>query len=118
MHGQLDSRNKGNIPRRAGASDENVHGWVSPDEKVGPGRVNPMGAVENMEVQDVTDYGKKVLDKITGGDGTVDGKKLNDNMKRESAADVPINTMVKKDLKRQGRTLPFSLHRIRVLLSS
>ncbi|WP_323074163.1 hypothetical protein [Mycetohabitans endofungorum] len=74
-----------------------MNAWASPDKEVGAGRVNPMGAVESMELRDVTDYGKKVLDKITGGDGTADGEKLSSNMKRESAANVQINTGEKKD---------------------
>jgi conjugal transfer mating pair stabilization protein TraG len=82
---------------RAEALDENVNAWASPDKEVGAGRVNQMGVVEDMEVRDVKDYGKKVLDKITGGDGTADGEKLSDNMKRESAANVQINTGGKKD---------------------
>ncbi|WP_338927518.1 conjugal transfer protein TraG N-terminal domain-containing protein [Mycetohabitans endofungorum] len=97
VHGQLDPKSKGSIPARAQALDENVNAWASPDKEVGAGRANPMGAVESMELRDVTDYGKKVLDKITGGDGTADGEKLSDNMKRESAANVQINTGEKKD---------------------
>lgn len=33
----------------------------------------------------------KTWDKITGGDGTADGEKLNDNMKRETGSTVQIN---------------------------
>ncbi|WP_459203449.1 conjugal transfer protein TraG N-terminal domain-containing protein (plasmid) [Ralstonia pseudosolanacearum] len=97
VQGQFDPKNKASIPARAGALDENVGAWASPDKKLGEGRANPMGVVEDMEGRDIKDTALKAWDKITGGDGTADGEKLNDNMKRESAANVQINTGVKRD---------------------
>lgn len=83
VEGNLNPDNKTSIPARAGSFDENVQAWASPDKKVGEGRANPMGVVEDMEGRDIKDTGKKVWDKLTGGDGTADGEKLNDNKKRE-----------------------------------
>lgn len=85
VEGNLNPDNKTSIPARAGAFDENVQAWASPDKKVGEGRANPMGVVEDMEGRDIKDTGKKVWDKLTGGDGTADGEKLNDNKKREDS---------------------------------
>lgn len=96
VQGQLDPKSKGSIPARAGALDENVNAWASPDKKLGEGRANPMAVVEDMEGRDIKDTGLKVWDKLTGGDGTADGEKLNDNMRRETAAGVTINTGGKK----------------------
>lgn len=92
VQGQLDPKNKASIPARAGALDENVNAWASPDKKLGEGRANPMAVVEDMEGRDIKDTGLKVWDKLTGGDGTADGEKLNDNMRRETAAGVNINS--------------------------
>lgn len=55
-----------------------------------------MAVVEDMEGRDIKDTGLKLWDKLTGGDGTADGEKLNDNMRRKTAAGVPINTGGKK----------------------
>jgi conjugal transfer mating pair stabilization protein TraG len=86
VEGNLNPGNKGSIPARSGAFDENVQAWASHDKKVGEGRANPMAVVEGMEGRDIKDTGKKVWDKLTGGDGTADGEKLNDNKKREDNA--------------------------------
>ncbi len=91
VQGQLDPKNKGSIPARAGALDENVHAWASPDKAVGEGRANPAAVNEGNMIRDGQDTVLKAWDKLTGGDGTADGEKLNDNMKRETAASVPIN---------------------------
>ncbi|MGP8438176.1 conjugal transfer protein TraG N-terminal domain-containing protein [Paraburkholderia fungorum] len=85
VEGNLNPDNKTSIPARAGAFDENVKAWASPDKKVGEGRANPMDVVEGVEGRDMKDTGKKVWDKLTGGDGTADGEKLNDNKKREDS---------------------------------
>lgn len=85
VEGNLNPDNKTSIPARAGAFDENVNAWASPDKKVGEGRANPMGVVEDMEGRDIKDTAKKTWDKLTGGDGTADGEKLNDNKKREDS---------------------------------
>jgi len=42
-------------------------------------------------IRDGKDTVQKAWDKLTGGDGTADGEKLNDNMKRDTAASVQIN---------------------------
>lgn len=86
VESNLNPDNKTSIPARAGAFDENVEAWASHDKKVGEGRANPMAVVEGMEGRDIKDTGKKVWDKLTGGDGTADGEKLNDNKKREDNA--------------------------------
>lgn len=91
VQGQLDPKNEGSIPARAGALDENVNAWASPDKKIGEGRANPAAVTEDMMIRDGKDAALKVWDKVTGGDGTADGEKLNDNMKRETAAPVQIN---------------------------
>ncbi|WP_231753774.1 conjugal transfer protein TraG N-terminal domain-containing protein, partial [Burkholderia savannae] len=88
---QLDPSRKGSMSERTSALDENVRAWASPDKALGEGRANPMNVVENMEGRDVKDYARKVVDKVTGGDGTADGEKLTDNMRRETAAEIPIN---------------------------
>jgi conjugal transfer mating pair stabilization protein TraG len=92
VEGQLDPKNKESIPARTGALDENVRAWASPDKAVGEGRANPAAVTEDMVGRDVKDTALKVWDKLTGGDGTADGEKLNDNMKRETAAEVKINS--------------------------
>lgn len=92
VEGQLDPKNKESIPARTRALDENVRAWASPDKAVGEGRANPAAVTEDMVVRDVKDTALKVWDKLTGGDGTADGEKLNDNMKRETAAEVKINS--------------------------
>jgi len=91
VQGQLDPKNKGSIPARAGALDENVNAWASPDKAVGAGRANPAAVNEDNMIRDGKDTVQKAWDKLTGGDGTADGEKLNDNMKRETAASVQIN---------------------------
>lgn len=96
VEGQLDPKNKGSIPARTGALDDNVHAWASPDKKVGEGRANPMGVVEDMEGRDIKDSALKAWDKLTGGDGTADGEKLSDNMKRETSASPSINSGTKR----------------------
>ncbi|KVV25117.1 conjugal transfer protein TraG [Burkholderia cepacia] len=88
---QLDPSQKGSISERTSKFDENVRAWASPDKALGEGRANPMNVVENMEGRDVKDYARKVVDKVTGGDGTADGEKLTDNMRRETAAEIRIN---------------------------
>lgn len=97
VQGQLDPKNKGSIPARAGSLDENVNAWASPDKKLGDGRANPMAVVEGMEGRDIKDSALKAWDKIKGGDGMADGEKLNDNMRRETAAGVQVNSGVKKN---------------------
>jgi conjugal transfer mating pair stabilization protein TraG len=96
VEGQLDPKNKDSIPARAGALNDNVHAWASPDKKVGEGRPNPMGVVEDMEGRDIKDSALKAWDKLTGGDGTADGEKLTDNMKRETSASPRINSGTKR----------------------
>lgn len=96
VEGQLDPKNKGSIPARTGALDDNVHAWASPDKKVGEGRANPLGVVEDMEGRDIKDSALKGWDKLTGGDGTADGEKLTDNMKRETSASPQINSGTKR----------------------
>ena len=91
VQGQLDPQHKGSIPARAAALDENVHAWASPDKAMGEGRANPAQVTEGAMLRDGKDTVKKVWDKVKGGDGTADGEKLNDNMKRETAASVSIN---------------------------
>ncbi len=93
---QLDSTDKGSIPSRTKALDENVHAWASPDKAIGRGRFNMMKAVEDTEGHDMADYGAKVINTITGGEGTADGEKLTDNMKRKESASLSINTEFKK----------------------
>lgn len=85
VEGNLNPDNKTSIPARAAAFDENVNAWASPDKKVGEGRANPTAVIEGVEGRDAKDYVKKVVDKWTGGDGTADGEKLNDNKKREDS---------------------------------
>ena len=91
VQGHLDPKNKGSIPARSGALDQNVNAWASPDKAVGAGRANPAAVNEDNMIRDGKDAFWKALDKVTGGDGTADGEKLNDNMKRETAASVQIN---------------------------
>lgn len=91
VQGQLDPKNTGSIPARAAHLDENVNAWASPDKKLGEGRANPLAVVEDMEGRDIKDTALKVWDRLTGGDGTADGEKLNDNQRREASADVKIN---------------------------
>lgn len=89
---QLNPTVPGSMQSRAGALDENAAAWASADKKLGEGRANPMGVVEDMEGRDVKDTVLKTWDKLTGGDGTADGEKLNDNMKRETSSSVQINS--------------------------
>ena len=91
VQGQLDPKNNGSIPARSGALDENVNAWASPDKAVGAGRANPTAVNANNMIRDGKDTLLKLWDKLTGGDGTADGEKLNDNMKRETASSVQIN---------------------------
>ena len=93
---QLDPKAKGSIPERAGALDENAAAWASADKKLGEGRANPMGVVEDMEGRDLKDTGLKLWDRFKGGDGTADGETLSDNKKRETGSTVPINPTQKK----------------------
>lgn len=88
---QLNPTASGSIEQRAGALDENAAAWASADKKLGEGRANPMGVVEDMEGRDVKDTVLKTWDKIKGGDGMADGEKLNDNIKRETGSTVQIN---------------------------
>ena len=55
-----------------------------------------MGVVEDMEGRDIKDSALKAWDKLTGGDGTADGEKLTDNMKRETSASPSINSGTKR----------------------
>jgi conjugal transfer mating pair stabilization protein TraG len=71
--------------------DENVNAWASPDKAVGEGRANPAAVNEGNMLRDGKDTALKTWDWMTGGDGTADGEKLNENMKRETAAPVQIN---------------------------
>lgn len=96
VKGQLDPQNAASIPARATAHDENIKAWASPDKEVGAGRANPMAVVEDAEIRDVKDTGQKMWDKLTGGDGTADGEKLNDNQKRGTGSSLPINSDVTK----------------------
>ena len=91
VQGQLNPKNKESIPARAGALDENVNAWASPDKAVGEGRANPAAVNEGNMLRDGKDTALKTWDWMTGGDGTADGEKLNENMKRETAAPVQIN---------------------------
>ena len=86
VENNLNPNNITSIPARVGAFNENVEAWASHDKKIGEGRANPMAVVEGMEARDIMDVGKKILDKLIGGDGTADGEKLNDNKKREDNA--------------------------------
>lgn len=92
---QLDPKNKGSIPSRAAKLDENVTAFASPDKEIGAGRANPAAMNEESMKRDVVDSFDKLVDKVTGGDGMADGEKLNDNMKRTTAAQVPINDRIK-----------------------
>ncbi len=96
VQGQLDLKNPASIPARAATLDENVNAWASPDKKIGEGRANPLAVVEDMEGRDIKDTALKVWDRLTGGDGTADGEKLNDNQRRESGVDVRLDAGVKK----------------------
>lgn len=89
---QLNPTTPGSMQARAGALDENAAAWASGDKKMGEGRANPMAVVEDMEGRDVKDTVLKTWDKLTGGDGTADGEKLNDNTKRETGSSVQINS--------------------------
>lgn len=80
----VDATQTTSLPGRAAAFDENVQAWASYDKKPGEGRANPMQVVEAAEILDLKDTGRKALDLLTGGDGTADGEKLNDNKKREN----------------------------------
>ncbi len=91
-----DPNMAGSIQQRAAAFDENVRAWASHDKRVGEGRANPMSVVEGIEMRDASDTVKKVWDKVTGGDGTADGERLNENKKRESGATIQINSNGKK----------------------
>lgn len=91
IESQLDPNNKTSLPARAADLDENVHAWASPDKKIGEGRANPAALTQDAMLRDGKDTVLKVFDKLTGGDGTADGEKLNDNKKRETAASVKIN---------------------------
>ncbi len=93
---QLDPTAKNSIPSRASKLDENVRAWSSPDKPIGRGRVNMMGALEDTEGHDTADYVNKLLNVAVGGDGTADGEKLTDNMKRKEGISLPINTNVEK----------------------
>lgn len=95
VESQLDQKNKESIPARAGALDENVHAWASPDKSIGEGRANPASVTEEAIARDTVDTFKKSWDKLTGGDGTANGEKLNENMKRERGATIQINTSEK-----------------------
>jgi len=88
---QLNPSAEGSIPQRAAPLDETTKAWASADKAIGEGRANPLAVVESMELRDVADTGKKMWDKLTGGDGTADGEKLNDNKKREQGSTVHIN---------------------------
>jgi hypothetical protein len=55
-----------------------------------------MAEVEDMEGRDIKDSALKAWDKLTGGDGTADGEKLTDNMKRETSASPSINSGTKR----------------------
>jgi len=91
VRSQLDPGATGSIPQRAGALDENVHAWASPDKKVGEGRANPLAVVEDIEGRDVKDTALKVWDKLKGGDGMADGERLNDNKRRETQSALDIS---------------------------
>ncbi len=93
---QLDSADKESIPSRASALDKNVRAWASPDKAIGRGRANMMGTVEETEGYDIADYGNKLWDVVKGGDGTADGEKLTDNMKRKEGTSLSINSEFKK----------------------
>lgn len=96
VQGQLDPKNAASIPARAAHLNENVNAWASPDKKIGEGRANPLAVVEDMEGRDIKDTALKVWDRLTGGDGTADGERLNDNQRREAGADVRLGSGVKK----------------------
>ncbi len=96
ISGQLDSTDKNSIPSRANALDENVSAWASPDKAIERGRFNMMQSVEDTEGHDIADYSSKLVNAVMGGDGTADGGKLTDNMKRKEGAPLPINIEIKK----------------------
>lgn len=90
VRGQLDPRNKDSIPGRAAALDETAAAWASHDKAPGEGRANPLNVVEDAEKRDLIDSGKKMWDKATGGDGTADGEKLNQNKRQETGVTIKI----------------------------
>jgi len=96
VQSQLDPKAKGSIPERSSALDENAAAWASADKELGAGRADPMSVVEKMEKTDVVDTVQKGWDWIKGGDGTADGERLTDNMKRETGSTVDINPNRKK----------------------
>jgi conjugal transfer mating pair stabilization protein TraG len=53
--------------------------------------------VEDMEGRDIKDTALKAWDRIKGGDGTADGEKLNENMKRETGSIISINQPTNKN---------------------
>lgn len=93
---QLDPDDKESIPSRASALDKNVRAWASPDKAIGRGRFNPMQATEDTEGHDIADYSSKLVNAVLGGEGTADGEKLTDNMKRKEGASLSINSEFKK----------------------
>lgn len=97
VRSQLDPASKGSIPDRAAALDENAAAWASHDKAPGEGRANPLSVVETAEKRDLLDSGKKVLDRLKRGDGSADGEKLNDNVRRETGSRVQIERPGKKD---------------------
>lgn len=93
---ELNPDAKGSIPQRAAALDENVHAFASPDKEIGAGRANPAYMTEQAVKADMVDFGKKLWDKVTGGDGMADGEKLNENKRRETSTDLQVNTPTQK----------------------
>ena len=83
--GKLNSKNPQSMQQKSAAFDENVEAWASFDKPVGQGRANPMAVVEATEKRDAKDYLDKVIDSVSGGDGTAGGEKLNENKKREDS---------------------------------
>lgn len=86
INNNVDSTQPGSVSARASAFDENVKAWSGYNKKPGEALPNMNSVVVDAENRDLKDTGKKVLDILTGGDGTVDGEKLNENMKREDNA--------------------------------
>ncbi len=96
VEGQLDSGNKGSIPARTAALDENTGAWASHGREIGKGLANPAYVNQQNLANDANDFRAKLVDLALGGDGTSDGTKLNENMKRATGSSPIINSETKK----------------------
>jgi conjugal transfer mating pair stabilization protein TraG len=92
MTNKLSTTHPESIAARAQSLKDNVHAWSSPDKKIGEGRANPMGVVEEMEYKDAVDYMRKVIDKFVGGEGVADGERLNNHQKNELGSPIQYST--------------------------